>query len=88
MDCALVLFEDGFDDGEAEAGAAETAGMGLVDGVEALEDVVDVIGGDAYAFVFDDDVRVRAILLDEDVDVRRGWGVFDGVVEQVDDGEL
>ena len=52
-DGAAVLLDDAAADGEAEAGAALLAGVGWLDLLEAIEDGVELIGGDAAAFVDD-----------------------------------
>src|SRR5712675_472292 len=50
-DGAAVLLDDAAADGEAEAGAALLAGVGGLDLLEAVEDAVELVGGDAAAFV-------------------------------------
>ena len=50
-DAAAVGLDDVFDDGKTEAGAAGFARTRLVDAVEALEDALEVVGGDAGAEV-------------------------------------
>ena len=62
-DAAAVLGDDAAADGEAEAGAAHGAGVGGVALLEAVEDVFELVGGDAAALVAD---------LDEGFVVRRG----------------
>src|SRR5882757_5495189 len=52
-DGARVLLDDAAADGEAEAGAAFLAGVGGLDLLEAIEDAVELVGGDAAAFVDD-----------------------------------
>jgi len=52
-DAAAVLDDDAAADGEAEAGAAHGAGVGGVDLLEAFEDHVFFVLGDAAAFVAD-----------------------------------
>ena len=78
-----MLLDDAAADGEAEAGAALLAGVGGFDLLEAVEDAVELVGGDAAAFVDD---------LEED-GVGGGFGVdadgggdgreLDGVGEEV-----
>ena len=46
-DTAAVRMGDVFDDGEAQAGAAEVATASLVDAVEALEEPGQVLSSDA-----------------------------------------
>ena len=48
-----MLLDDGAADGEAEAGAALLAGVGGFDLLEAVEDGVELVGGDAAALVGD-----------------------------------
>src|SRR4051812_46425008 len=50
---AVVGFDDGFDEAEAEAEAA--LGTAFVAAVEAVPDLGDVLGGDAFAVVLGDD---------------------------------
>ena len=52
-DGAAVLLDDAAADGEAEAGATFLAGVGWLDLLEAVEDAVELVGGDAAAFVDD-----------------------------------
>ena len=52
-DASAVGLDDVLDDGQAQAGAAGLAGAGFVNAVEALEDAVEVLGGDAGAEVLD-----------------------------------
>ena len=52
-DGAAVLLDDAAADREAEAGAALLAGVGGFDLLEAVEDAVELVGGDAAAFVDD-----------------------------------
>ena len=48
-----MLLDDAAADGESEAGAALLAGVGGFDLLEAIEDGVELVGGDAAAFVGD-----------------------------------
>ena len=50
-DASAVLIDDAAADGEAQAGAAEGAGVGGVALLEALEDVFEFVGGDALTLV-------------------------------------
>ncbi len=54
-DAASVLGDDAATDGEAEAGAAHGAGVGGVALLEAVEDVLELVCGDAAALVADFD---------------------------------
>ena len=69
VDPAAVGVHDAFADGEAEAGVAFGAGTGAAGAVEAIEDMGQVFGGDAFAGVGDDG---------EDVAVFDGGGNPDG----------
>ena len=73
------------DDGEAQAGAARLAGAGLVDPVEAVEDVGDGVLGDAGAVVLDGEDGVPGGAVQGDDDAAALLGVFDGVFHQVVD---
>ena len=55
IDRPATRVDAGFDDGEAEAGAAGVAGAGGVEAVEGVEDFGEFVGGDAGALVGDDD---------------------------------
>ncbi len=46
-DITVIGFDDGFGDGEAEAGAAAVAALACFGAVEAVEDVGEEVGGDA-----------------------------------------
>jgi hypothetical protein len=76
---------DVLDDGQAEAGAAGGAVPGRVDPVEALEDAVELVGGDADALV--DDRDLDGVLVGrrfvETSTVESSPGVGDGVRDQV-----
>jgi hypothetical protein len=89
-DVAAVLGDDGAADGEAEAGAAHGAGVGGVDLLEALEDLLELVGGDAAAVVldFDEGFLVGDVLgdqLDLAGDGRRRRRELDGVGDEVDE---
>ena len=56
-DVAAVLRDDAAADGEAEAGAAHGAGVGGVDLLEAVEDLLQLVFGDAAALVVHFDER-------------------------------
>ena len=69
---------DVLDDGEAEAGAAGFARAGLVDAIEALEDALQVLGGDAGAEVLNGELDLRGEQARTDADALAGFGVFEG----------
>lgn len=78
-DCALVLFDDLFGDGQAEAGAGLLAGR-----VEGFED--DVRIGDAAAVVTagDEHAAVRFVKLRGHFDsALPGFHRFDGIEDEV-----
>ena len=52
-DAAAVLAGDGADEEEAEAGALDADSVAAGDAVEALEDALELVGGDADAGVGD-----------------------------------
>ena len=82
-----MLACDGADQEEAEAGAADARGVAAGDAVEAIEDALELVGGDAYAAVGDGEGEV-AVAGDFEgaADVDAVGGVLDGVVEEVEDG--
>ena len=74
-----MLLDDAAADGQTEAGAALLACVGVLDLLEAVEDGVELIGGDAAAFVGDleeDGVGGGFEMADAD---GRGGGEGDGV---------
>src|SRR5262249_38803393 len=76
-------------DRQAEAGAAVLARVAAVDLAEALEDHLEVLGGNADAGVFDREAPVRragdVLFGDLDVDATAFRRELDGVAEQVDE---
>ena len=67
-------------DGEAEAGAAHGAGVGGVDLLEALEDVFELVGGNAAALIANfDEGFVLVEVLGGEMDLAAGGGELDGV---------
>lgn len=79
-DAPAVVVDDGFGDGEAEAGVAGGAGAGLVGTIKTLEDVGEVGFGDAGAVVFYDEDGVGALGVAGDGDVA---AVLEGVGDEV-----
>ena len=61
-DLAVVVAGHVADDGQAEAGAAGAPAAGPVDPVEALEDPLEVAGGDAHALVDDGQLGPRRVV--------------------------
>lgn len=86
-DVGVERLDEVFDDGEAEAGAAEGAVASGVDAVETLEDAGEVFGGDADAGVAHDDDGGVAGAAEVEFDAAAGGGVGDGVVDEVVDDE-
>jgi len=82
-DGAAVLLDDGAADGEAEAGSAFLASVGGLDLLEAIEDGVEFVGGDAAAFVADFEQDGIGGGLGLDADGGGGGGELDGVGEEV-----
>ena len=68
---AAVVAGDVADDGQAEAGAAGVPAAGPVDPVEALEDPLEVAGGDADAVVARPPSSAHAVAVGRDADRRR-----------------
>src|SRR5271154_6214658 len=86
-DAAAVLGDDAAADGEAEAGAAHGAGVGGVDLVEALEDALELVGGDAAALIADLDFGLVGVdAAGAEVDLGAGRGELDGVGDEVGEG--
>ena len=82
-----MLAGDGADEEEAEAGAFDLDGVAAGDAVEALEDALELVGLEAHAGVGDGEGDVG--VADEGeraADVDGVGGVFDGVVQKVEDG--
>ncbi len=78
-----MLLDDAAADGEAETGAALLAGVGGFDLLEAVEDAVELVGGDAAAFVDDFEENGVGGGLGVDADGGRYGGELDGVGEKV-----
>lgn len=83
-DFAVVVGDDGFGDGKAEAGVAGTAGAGFVNAIEAIKQMGEVFGGDAGAVVLNGEGGVMAGGGAMDVDFA-AWMmvVLDGVHQQI-----
>jgi len=73
---------DGYNDREAEAGAALPAGAGGVGASEPLEDAGQRLGGDAEPFVRDGDDHEVPLAASGELDPRVVLGVVDSVLEQ------
>ncbi len=78
-----MLLDDAAADGEAEAGAALLASVGGLDLLEAVEDGVELVGGDAAAFV--DDLEEDGVGggLGVNADGGGGGRELDGVGEEI-----
>lgn len=77
-------FDESFDDGESESSAAIGTATGRVDAVEAVEKFWEMLRADADAVVLDrdDPMGRRRRELDDDLVV--GWGVEDGVFQEIE----
>ena len=80
-----MQLHDGLDDSEAEAGSAGFAAARLVHPVEALENPLDMPGGNAAAVVDDRQHRFVALAEQLDADFALLAAVLDRVVDQIDD---
>lgn len=85
-----MFFNNGADDREAEAGAAKLARVRFVDGVEPIEDVVEVFVRDTEPFVGDgDDGHLGRFVFGEgDGDLGRCIGVLSSIIKQICEGVL
>lgn len=81
---AAEVAHDAAADAEAEAGAGLAGGEGVIDAVEAGEDAFAVVGGDAGAEVGDVEGR-GGMVMEVEGDFASVAGVFDGVVEEVEE---
>ena len=78
-DGAAVLLDDAAADSETETGTALLASVGGFDLLEAVEDGVELIGGDAAAFVGDFEEDGIGGGVEVDADGGGGGGELDGV---------
>ena len=74
-----------FDDRKAQAGSADLSGVALVHAVEAFEDPLLFVGGDADAVVLDGQAGPVSLLPDPDRDFSALPVVFDGIVAEIVD---
>ncbi len=82
-----MLAGDVADEEEAEAGALDLDGVAAGDAVEAVEDALVLVGWEAEAGVGDAEGGPGVVGDGEGAaDVDSAGGVFDGVVEEVEDG--
>lgn len=83
LDIAVVVFDDGFDDGEAEAGVAAACAAGGIDSVEAVEEAGEMLGGNALALVGDFEHGLRRLFAgtggEFHAHLAAGFLVLDGV---------
>src|SRR6266446_7145662 len=82
-DAAAMHFDDVLGNGETETSAAQFAGAGGVDSIEALEDARLIGGGNADAGIGngEDDFGVAHLGADHDLTARQR--VLRGVIEQI-----
>ena len=86
-DAASVVVDDAATYCEAETRAALGSGVGGVALVEAVEDVLDLVGGDAGALVADfDECFVAVEVAGTEVNLAANWGELDGVGDEVAEG--
>ena len=84
-DLAVVVFDDGFDDGEAETGVTAAGTAGGIDAVEAIEEARQMFGGDALAAINDFEDGLRGFTFGRwlggklDADFAAGFLMLDGV---------
>ncbi len=82
-DVAAVGFGQRLDDCQSDAGASPPTVAGRVGAIEALEDVGQMLGGDAVAIVSHGENDFAGDVGDREGDVPAGGGVAQCVVEQV-----
>src|SRR5713226_1408644 len=82
-DAAAMNFDKMFGDGEAQAGAANFAGPGHVNSVEALEDAKLIRPRDADPGVGNGESHFGAVRGSADHDLAAGRSVLQGVVQQI-----
>src|SRR5579875_2841001 len=83
MNFAAMRFDDRGNKAEAETESLFR--IGVRHAVEAVEDVRQVIFGNANPRVFDDEPDVRAGLIYAGAHPTALWSIFDGVREQISD---
>lgn len=83
---AAMGLGDVFDNGQAETGAAQLAAARLVHPVESLKQPGQVLLGNSAALVFDADDHLGIIPFDVQVNSAVRVTVFNGIVQQVDNG--
>lgn len=81
-DAAAHLFGALFGDMQPEAGAADLAGVGIVDAIEFLENMAKFVTGDANTGVCDDDFDGFLVGSNSGGD-GSGRRIFDGVFDEV-----
>src|SRR5690606_28636682 len=84
---AAVELRDLADDGEAQARAGDRV-PGVGGAIEAGEDPLVLLDGDARPGIRDVDVEVGAAVAEDDPDVRARMAELDRVAHQVGDGAL
>src|ERR1035437_6104712 len=82
---STVRLHNVFDDGEAEAGAAELTAACFVDTIKTLKDMKKMLLGDAGAIVGDRGYYETVLFLGRDRNAATVLCVVDGVVEQVEE---
>src|SRR5262245_7717698 len=82
-DAAAVRLDGPFGYRQSESGAAHLARTSFVDAIEAVEDALAMLGGNAWSLIDDREDRVRAIEADANLNRRSLRAVLDRVVDDV-----
>ena len=85
-DLSAVSLDDVLDNGKSQAGAAQPPAAGFIHAVETLEDAGQVLGGDPAAPVAHVHGGALGGVFRFDFDLAAAGTVFDGVVNQIDEG--
>src|SRR5687768_11118838 len=79
-----MTFSNRLDDGESEAAAG--VGGGITPAMESIEQVRQIVGGNANARILNPHFDAALILRQPDVDLAAAWRELDRVIQQVADG--
>src|SRR5262249_22739633 len=85
LDCSAMQFDQVFDESQAESESAVPSGARRVGLSEAVEDIGQEIGADAFARVAHGDTNIRVRALQARFDAASLRSELDGVREQVPD---
>src|SRR5205807_6464138 len=83
VDAAIHRLHQMLDDRQAQAGPAQFPRAGLVHAIEALEDMWQVLLGDAYAVVLNLQANLTVLCPPADADAASGRSVFERVIDEV-----